>query len=184
MVTAYTEESRGQYGTDVIGQQTDNETWSSLFTSFLGRSAQRRTPHRNLGPIAAQHARTVHHRSTHTHFSQTLGPTLAMPSKNQISNGLTYVAQTPSFLRNFGKPASPPRTARGEGRGDALPERPSEGKWARGSNDGDASEEEDEWEARFGGGGDEGPQVVVLREGRHLTEEQVKRERRRGECDV
>jgi hypothetical protein len=32
----------------------------------------------------------------------------------------------------------------------------------------------------FGGGGEEGPQVVVLKEGRHLTAEEVKRERRRG----
>lgn len=127
-----------------------------------------------------------------------------MPSKNQVSNSLTYVAQTPSFLKNFGKPpASPPRRGRGRG-GDeadtgvggsgraAIPERPDEGKWARGSDDGkggkggngEESEEEDEWEARFGGGGDDGPQVVVLREGRHLTEDQVKRERRRGEWSM
>lgn len=32
----------------------------------------------------------------------------------------------------------------------------------------------------FGGGGEEGPQVVVLKEGRHLTAEEIKRERRKG----
>ena len=113
------------------------------------------------------------------------------PTRNQISNGLTYVANTPSFLQNFGKrPPTPPpadRFAQGsssrQGR-EPLPERPSDGKWARGSDDegdGKGQESDDEWGEIYGGGGDDGPQVVVLKEGRHLTAEDVKRERRIGE---
>jgi len=41
-------------------------------------------------------------------------------------------------------------------------------------------EEDDEWGEVYGGGGDDGPQVVVLKEGRHLSAQQVKQERRRG----
>jgi hypothetical protein len=105
------------------------------------------------------------------------------PSKNAYSKGLTYVAQKPSFLANFGKPASPPRAASSGRPGrEPLPERPKDGEWAEGS-DGEKEEEEDEWGEVYGGGGDDGPQVVVLKEGRHLTEEEVKRERRRGEWD-
>lgn len=100
-----------------------------------------------------------------------------MPSKNDYTKGLSYVAQTPSFLKNFGKPPASPEAGPSGGRA-ALPERPSDGRWAGGSDDED---EDDEWGTRFGGGGDEGPQVVVLKEGRHLTAEQVKRERKRGE---
>lgn len=103
---------------------------------------------------------------------------------------MTYVAQQPSFLKNFGKPASPPPTDRnGRGGGsarsgadggrEALPERPKEGRWAGGSDE-EGEESDDEWGERFGGGGDDGPQVVVLKEGRHLSAEEVKRERRRG----
>lgn len=124
------------------------------------------------------------------------------PTKNQYSQGLTYVAQTPSFLKNFGQPKSPsppppPQSSSSaavsrSGR-EPLPERPREGKWARGSDTGsdvdvdardtngkeEEKEEEDEWGETYGGDED-GPQVVVLKEGRHLTAEELKRERRRG----
>ncbi|KAK8850695.1 hypothetical protein IAR55_004615 [Kwoniella newhampshirensis] len=103
------------------------------------------------------------------------------PTKNQYSNGLTYVAQKPSFLQNFGKtPDSPPPT-RDDGR-EAIPERPREGKWARGSDDErekDGEDDDDEWGEVFGGGGEEGPQVVVLKEGRHLNMDEIKQERRK-----
>lgn len=111
-----------------------------------------------------------------------------MPSKNS-ANSLTYVAQKPAFLANFGQPArtSPPpreRDAAASGRGgrgrEALPERPRDGQWAQGSDDEREEGSDDEWGERFGGGGDEGPQVVVLKEGRHLSGDEVKRERRRG----
>jgi hypothetical protein len=95
-------------------------------------------------------------------------------SKNQY-NKLEYVAQKPSFLSNFGRPADRDRDD------DDLPSRPKDGKWARGSDDGKEEDEGegDEWEQMYGGG--EGPQVVVLREGKHLSADEVARERRRGE---
>ncbi len=87
------------------------------------------------------------------------------PSRAQVSNGLTYVAQKPAFLANFGQPA---------GQREPIPTRPDEGEWAEDSD-------EDDWDKKFGGGED-GPQVVVLKEGRHLNADEVARERRRGEC--
>lgn len=107
-------------------------------------------------------------------------------TKHQYSAGLTYVAQKPSFLQNFGKPqAPPPSSASSRGGREPLPERPDKGQWATGSGD-EAGEREDdddddEWGDVFGGGGEEGPQVVILKEGRHLTAEEIKRERRKGE---
>jgi hypothetical protein len=106
---------------------------------------------------------------------------MAPKGNKNDSKGLSYVAATPSFLKNFGQPAAPPRRA-GEssnsGRAD-LPSRPNDGQWA-GRSDGEDSE--DEWDKKYGGGGDdEGPQVVVLKEGRHMTAEEVKKERRKGE---
>lgn len=78
---------------------------------------------------------------------------------------------------------------------EPLPERPREGKWAGGSDDDEAGpsgsrqrasnsnnrerngqdDEEDDWDAKFGGGGGDtdGPQIVVLKEGKHLTREEV-----------
>ena len=128
------------------------------------------------------------------------------PSRNQVNNGLSYQKQVPKFLQNFGQPApsrSPPpehhpnfrghdRSSDRPGR-EALPERPKEGQWADGSDEEDADggrgkqrrrqqDSDDEWGDVYGGGGEEGPQVVVLKEGRHLTAEEVKKERRLGTC--
>lgn len=106
------------------------------------------------------------------------------PSKNAYNNGLSYVASKPKFLQNFGQaPLSPPRRGGGSGSGrEALPERPKDGKWAAGSDDegGGGNGSEDEWGEVFGGDAD-GPQIVVLKEGRHLSKDEVQRERRRGE---
>lgn len=108
------------------------------------------------------------------------------PSKNELK-GLTYVAQKPAFLQNFGQPTPPPssssRAGARNGR-EPLPERPQDGEWAGGSDVEAAAAEgsDDEWGETFGGGGDDGPQVVVLKEGRHLSADEVKRERRRGMC--
>lgn len=110
------------------------------------------------------------------------------PTKASLSN-LTYVAQKPKFLQNFGRapsPSPPPERGTGGGGREPLPERPREGKWAGGSDDeGEGGpkgrdDEDDDWGEVYGGGGDDGPQVVVLKEGRHLTAEDLKRERRRG----
>ncbi|ORX40803.1 hypothetical protein BD324DRAFT_647711 [Kockovaella imperatae] len=112
-------------------------------------------------------------------------------TRNQVSNGLTYVANTPSFLKNFGKPPpSPPPAERfdhsessGRPGREPLPERPRDGKWAKGSDDEkddtNNPDSDDEWGEIYGGGGEDGPQVVVLKEGRHLSADEVKRERRR-----
>jgi hypothetical protein len=105
-------------------------------------------------------------------------------SKNDLKN-LTYIPQKPAFLQTFGqpkKPSPPPGrsgVSRSSGR-EAVPERPTYGEWAGGSDDEKNKGSDDEWGDVYGGGGDDGPQVVVLKEGRHLTAEDVKRERRRG----
>lgn len=121
------------------------------------------------------------------HISSTnMPPRQRELTKHQYSAGLTYVAQKPSFLQNFGKPQVPPpssSSASSRGGREPLPERPDEGRWASGSGDEsaeqDEEEDDDEWGDVFGGG-EEGPQVVVLKEGRHLTAEEIKRERRKG----
>lgn len=104
------------------------------------------------------------------------------PTRAQLTKGLEYVAQKPAFLQNFGAP--PPRQDDDDepryGRdGRELPSRPKEGAWAAGSGD-EGEDSGDEWDKMYGGG-DDGPQVVVLKEGRHLNAEEVARERRRGE---
>ncbi len=89
--------------------------------------------------------------------------------------------------------ASPPRRGADGRIREALPSRPDEGAWAGGSDDEskarkgkgkagkDDEEEEDEWEARWGGGrSGEGPQIVVLKEGKHMTEEEVRAARNVG----
>ena len=101
-----------------------------------------------------------------------------------------------------GRSESPVRVREGR---DAIPERPRDGQWAGGSDDegGELDEfgrarrkspkgkdkasdqEEDEWDKRFGGGkDDDGPQIVVVNEGKHLTAEQYKQEREKvkGQC--
>ncbi|WOO81956.1 uncharacterized protein LOC62_04G005468 [Vanrija pseudolonga] len=100
---------------------------------------------------------------------------MSQHSRAQL-NKLEYVAQKPAFLANFG---APPKA---EGRRDArdLPSRPKDGEWAAGSDD-EGDEEEDEWEAQFGGG-DDGPQIVVLKEGRHLSKEEVEKARGKGDA--
>lgn len=70
-----------------------------------------------------------------------------------------------------------------------LPSRPTEGEWAdpsggssgkrKAENDDD---DEDEWTRKYGGapghaGDEDGPQIVVLNEGKHLTEEEVRQAR-------
>lgn len=75
---------------------------------------------------------------------------------------------------------------------ESVPERPRDGKWAGGSDDeGDNSGkgkaravdgETDEWEERWGGGMDgDGPQIVVLKEGKHMSEAEVVAAKRGGE---
>ncbi|KAJ9107607.1 hypothetical protein QFC21_001066 [Naganishia friedmannii] len=136
------------------------------------------------------------------------------PSKGQFSRGLTYQEHhVPKFLQQMrqqvnGNAAGGHRRTRNDdddeapivsnrrsasppskGGREAIPERPRDGKWARGSDDEDDpkagagrksgrksadGEEDDEWSQRYGGG-DDGPQIVVLNEGKHLTAEQVRK---------
>ena len=100
------------------------------------------------------------------------------PTRAQMSSRLTYQAQVPAFLRRmqgnlggrrgsdeedddefeYGGPGRPPIPRR-----PAIPERP---------DDDPGSADEDD--------GDEKPQVVVLKEGKHLSEREVENEKRRG----
>jgi hypothetical protein len=94
-----------------------------------------------------------------------------------------------------GRSESPVRLRKGR---DHISERPRDGQWAGGSDEeggekdefgrarrrspkgkGKASDDdEDEWDKRFGGGqDDDGPQIVVVNEGKHLTAEQYQQER-------
>jgi hypothetical protein len=114
------------------------------------------------------------------------------PTPKQFSSRLAYNAQTPSFLRKLqNRVAGHPEEDEEEDREDreweqldpnrpAIPVRPSgdsEDKWRNKDDmeekakDGD---EEDDFE-------DERPVVVVLKEGKHLTVEQVENEKRIGE---
>lgn len=96
------------------------------------------------------------------------------PNRHQLSARLAYSSQTPSFIQRLqrrvtgevdeddedewdgtGRPPIPRRPA--------IPERP----------DGDhGSADEDD--------GDEAPQVVVLKEGKHLTGREAENEKRKG----
>ena len=99
------------------------------------------------------------------------------PTRHQLSSRLAYQAHTPAFLQRLqgringtgrdedeeeeyeydgsGRPPIPKRPA--------IPERPT---------DDPGSADEDD--------GDEKPQIVVLREGKHLSEKEVENERRKG----
>lgn len=102
------------------------------------------------------------------------------PNRHQLSSRLAYQAHTPAFLQRLqgringtgrdeeeddeyeyeydgsGRPPIPKRPA--------LPERPD-------ADPGSADEDD----------GDEKPQIVVLREGKHLSEREVENERRKSE---
>ena len=101
------------------------------------------------------------------------------PTRAQLSSRLTYQAQVPAFLQRMQRGAGGGRRDDnyddddefeydGSGRPPiprrpAIPERPE---------DEQGSADEDD--------GDEKPQVVVLKEGKHLTEREAENERRKG----
>ena len=102
------------------------------------------------------------------------------PTNAQISSRLSYSQDTPAFLRKFQNRVAGVRDSPEYDSGDgefyddgsgrppipqrpAIPERPE---------DEPGSADEDE--------GDEKPQVVVLREGKHLSAHQAEIERRKG----
>ncbi|KAG8947971.1 hypothetical protein FRC04_010168 [Tulasnella sp. 424] len=98
-----------------------------------------------------------------------MAPRQKEPTKNQYSKGLGYQAKTPAFIlamqqRLGGNSGSSDLADNGLGDGrPPIPTRP-DGEGERGD-----SEES----------GDEKPQVVVLREGKHLTDIEVENEKRR-----
>jgi Domain of unknown function (DUF4604) len=101
------------------------------------------------------------------------------PTRHQLSSRLAYNSQTPSFLVKLQNQVAGRVTEDdedepqyldgidefGRERRPAIPERPEDDK--RGSDDEDDV--------------DEKPVVVVLKEGKHLTELEAKNERRKGE---
>lgn len=108
------------------------------------------------------------------------------PTNAQISSRLAYSQNTPSFLQKFknraaGIPDPPEHDEEyyddegqyyndGSGR-PPIPQRPSIPE--RPEDDPGSADEDD---------GDEKPQVVVLRQGKHLTEREAENERRKGAC--
>lgn len=101
------------------------------------------------------------------------------PTRHQLSSRLAYNAQTPAFLLRLqnqvaGRPTDEDEEDPqyvdgvdefGRERRPAIPERPQDDE--RGSDDEDDAEEK--------------PLVVVLKEGKHLNEEEAENERRKGE---
>jgi hypothetical protein len=109
------------------------------------------------------------------------------PTKHQLSSRLSYQQHTPAFLRRLHKnygggrrgddedEEDDPTYGDGEFEDDGsgrppIPVRPSIPE--RPKDDPGGSEDEDD--------GDEKPQVVVLREGKHLTEREAQNEKRKG----
>jgi len=105
------------------------------------------------------------------------------PTNAQISSRLSYTQNTPSFLlklqnRVAGIPDEPePDDEYGDGEfyddGSGRPPIPQRPAIPERPEDDPGSADEDD--------GDEKPQVVVLREGKHLTEKEAENERRKGE---
>ena len=102
------------------------------------------------------------------------------PTKHQLSARLSYSQHTPAFLRKLQSRVSglpdensdenPEFEDDGSGRPPIprrppIPERPAS----------DPGSEDDDRD-------DEAPQVVVLKEGKHLSAREVENERRKGEC--
>lgn len=104
------------------------------------------------------------------------------PTNAQISSRLSYTQNTPSFLlklqnRVAGIPDEPePEDEYGSGEfyddGSGRPPIPQRPAIPERPEDDPGSADEDD--------GDEKPQVVVLREGKHLTEREAENERRKG----
>ena len=116
----------------------------------------------------------------------TLTPIMSKePTRAQLSSRLAYHGKMPAFLQKLQKQVN---GSGGGGESDeeddeweydgsgrppipkrpAIPERPAD-------NPGSADEDDDL---------DEKPQIVVLREGKHLSEREVENEKRRGQCGL
>jgi hypothetical protein len=95
------------------------------------------------------------------------------PSKHQLK-GLAYVGKQPSFLRNAAAALSGQTGS--SGNRAPIPTRPE----GYGDDDqDDAASDRDDWD--LDRGDDEAPQVVVLKEGKHIGKDEVDRIRAEGE---
>ena len=95
------------------------------------------------------------------------------PSKQQLK-GLAYVGKQPSFLRNAAAALSGQTVS--SGKWAPIPTRPE----GYGDDDqDDAASDRDDWD--LDRGDDEAPQVVVLKEGKHIGKDEVDRIRAEGE---
>ena len=133
-------------------------------------------------------------------------------SKHQLSHRLQFQSHTPNFLRAFqakvsgfrtGGPGDDDEDGPQYANGDEFGAEGAEGEFGRAVHDGPAVDEfgrdirrETSAEPKGGSnvkggmrgrGGDEDdedemPQVVVLREGKHLSAREVENERRKGTC--
>ncbi|GAA5979061.1 hypothetical protein JCM10908_002791 [Rhodotorula pacifica] len=89
------------------------------------------------------------------------------PSKQQL-RGLAYVGKQPAFLRNAAAALAGQTVSSSSGRAP-IPTRPE----GYGDDEGDDASDPDEWD--LDRGGDEAPQVVVLKEGKHIDKGEVDR---------
>lgn len=97
------------------------------------------------------------------------------PSKQQLK-GLAYVGKQPSFLRNAAAALSGQTGSSGSSGSRApIPTRPE----GYGDDEDDAASDRDDWD--LDRGDDEAPQVVVLKEGKHIGKDEVDRIRAEGE---
>ena len=99
------------------------------------------------------------------------------PTRAQLSSKLTYQAQVPAFLRRMqgaagGRRGSDEDDDEFEYDGSGRPPIPRRPAIPTRPDDDPGSAEEDD--------GDEKPQVVVLKEGKHLSEREVENEKRKG----
>jgi hypothetical protein len=101
------------------------------------------------------------------------------PTKHQLSSRLTYSQHTPAFLRKLQSRVSgvpdedSDENAEFEDDGSGRPPIPRRPPIPERPADDPGSEDED--------GDDESPQVVVLKEGKHLSAWEVENEKRKGE---
>lgn len=101
------------------------------------------------------------------------------PTRHQYSNKLSYQAHVPAFLQRLQNKVSgaadEDEDDEYEYHGSGRPPIPKRPPIPTRPDDDPGSLNEDDQD-------DEAPQIVVLKEGKHLSEREVENEKRRGEC--